>query len=61
MSDGDTIFALSTGKAANLRADVSAIGSIAAVVMAHAVARAIVQAESLPEHQIPSHRDYIRS
>ncbi len=60
MSDGDTIFGLSTGKAGNVKADVSAIGSIAAVVMAHAVARAVVQAESLPEYQIPAHRDYMR-
>ena len=60
MSDGDTIFALSTGKAANIRADVSALGAIAAVVMAHAVARAVMAAESLPEHNLPAHRDYAR-
>jgi L-aminopeptidase/D-esterase-like protein len=60
MSDGDTIFALSTGKASPIRADVSAIGAIAATVMAHAVARAVVQAESLTEHQLPAHRDYVK-
>ena len=60
MSDGDTIFALSTGKASSVRADVSAIGAIAATVMAHAVARAVVQAESLTEHQLPAHRDYVK-
>jgi L-aminopeptidase/D-esterase-like protein len=60
MSDGDTIFALSTGKASAIRADVSAIGAIAATVMAHAVARAVVQAESLTEHQLPAHRDYVK-
>ena len=60
MSDGDTIFALSTGKASPVRADVSAIGAIAATVMAHAVARAVVQAESLTEHQLPAHRDYVK-
>jgi L-aminopeptidase/D-esterase-like protein len=60
MSDGDTIFALSTGKASSVRADVSAIGAIAATVMAHAVARAVVQAESLVEHHLPAHRDYVK-
>jgi L-aminopeptidase/D-esterase-like protein len=60
MSDGDTIFALSTGKAPSVRADISAIGAIAATVMAHAVARAVVQAESLTEHQLPAHRDYVK-
>ncbi|TKT74568.1 P1 family peptidase [Aquamicrobium sp. LC103] len=57
MSDGDTIFALSTGKA-SVEADVSAIGAIAALVIAQAVARAVIQAESLPEYEIPAHRDY---
>jgi L-aminopeptidase/D-esterase-like protein len=60
MSDGDAVFALSTGKASRVRADVSAVGAIAAVVMQHAVARAILQAESLPEHQLPAHRDYVK-
>lgn len=60
MSDGDTIFALSTGKASLVRADVSATGAIAATVMAQAVARAVVQAESLTEHQLPAHRDYVK-
>jgi hypothetical protein len=60
MSDGDTIFALSTGKASSVCADVSAIGAIAATVMAQAVARAVVQAESLTEHQLPAHGDYVK-
>ncbi|MBM6584145.1 P1 family peptidase [Microvirga sp. BT689] len=60
MSDGDTIFALSTGKASSVRADVSAIGAIAATLMAQAVARAVVEAESLTEHQLPAHRDYVK-
>ena len=60
MSDGDTTFALSTGKASSVRADVSAIGAIAATVMAHALARAVVQAESLTEHQLPAHRDFVK-
>jgi len=28
-------------------------------VMAHAVARAVVQAESLPDLNLPAHRDYV--
>jgi L-aminopeptidase/D-esterase-like protein len=60
ISDGDTIFALSSGKASSVRADVSAIGAIAATVMAHAVPRAVVQAESLTEYQLPAHRDYVK-
>jgi L-aminopeptidase/D-esterase-like protein len=59
MFDGDTIFALSTGKAAGVAADVTVIGTIAATVMAHAVARAIMQAQSLPEHDLPAWRDYV--
>ncbi len=58
MYDGDTIFALSTGKAADVVADVTAVGTIAAMVMAHAVARAIMQAQSLPEFDLPAWRDY---
>lgn len=58
MFDGDTIFALSTGKAVDVSADVTVIGTIAAMVMAHAVARAIMSAESLPEHDLPAWRDY---
>lgn len=55
MWDGDTIFALSTGKAEGVTSDVTAIGAIAAHVMAHAVARAIVNADSLPN--FPAYRD----
>lgn len=36
------------------------IGAIDATVMAQAVARAVVQAESLTEHQLPAHRDYVK-
>jgi len=59
MWDGDTIFALSTGKATGVEADVTAIGAIAATVMAQAVARAVVHAESLPDLNLPAHRDYV--
>ncbi|MBV2143723.1 P1 family peptidase [Falsochrobactrum sp. TDYN1] len=58
MWDGDTIFALSTGKATGVRADVTAIGAIAATVMAHAVARAVIKAQSLPDFDLPAHCDY---
>lgn len=56
--DGDTIFALSTGKAHDNRADVTTIGAIAATVMAHAVARAVIHAESLPAFNLPACRDF---
>lgn len=58
MWDGDTIFALSTGRAEGIKADVTAIGAIAATVMAHAVARAIIEAQSLPQFNLPAHCDY---
>jgi L-aminopeptidase/D-esterase-like protein len=58
MSDGDTIFSISTGMT-NAKADVSAIGSIAAVVMARAIVRAVMQAVSLPELGLPAYRDYV--
>jgi len=58
MSDGDTIFSMSTGTA-NVRADVSAIGAIAAVVMSRAIVRAVMQATSLPEFGLPAFRDYV--
>lgn len=58
MYDGDTIFALSTGKVGAAAADVTVIGTIAAEVMAHAVARAVIHAESLPQFGLPAWRDY---
>ncbi|QHS52410.1 P1 family peptidase [Edaphobacter sp. 12200R-103] len=59
MGDGDTIFAMSTGTA-DVKADVSAIGAIAATVMSRAVVRAAMQATSLPEFNLPAYRDYVR-
>jgi L-aminopeptidase/D-esterase-like protein len=58
MADGDTIFAMSTGIAKE-RADLSAIGAIAATVMAHAIVRAAMLATGLPEHGLPAYRDYV--
>ena len=57
MFDGDTIFALSTGTS-DVKADTSAIGAIAAMVMEQAVLRAITYAASLPELGLPAYRDY---
>ncbi len=57
MADGDTIFALSTGTA-KVAADVTAIGAIAATVMARAIVRAVMQATSLPDLNLPGYRDY---
>ena len=57
MADGDTIFALSTGLA-ETPADLSAIGAIAAAVMARAVVRAALQATSIPALGLVASRDY---
>jgi L-aminopeptidase/D-esterase-like protein len=58
--DGDTVFALSTGTA-EVEAEESAIGAIAAVVMARAIARAAMQATSLPALGLPAWRDYVKA
>jgi len=55
MFDGDTIFALSTAKRQRKAVDVSAVGAVAAQVVAKAVVRAVEQAETL--HGIPAARD----
>jgi L-aminopeptidase/D-esterase-like protein len=52
MSDGDTVFALSIG---NKTGDLTALGTIAAEVMAHAIVRAVQQAKTLAG--IPAVRD----
>jgi L-aminopeptidase/D-esterase-like protein len=57
MADGDTIFALSTGTA-KVKADVTAIGAIAATVMSRAIVRAAMQATGLPDLNLPAWRDY---
>jgi L-aminopeptidase/D-esterase-like protein len=56
MSDGDTIFAMSTGTA-KTKAHASAIGAIAATVLSRAIVRAVMQAKSLPG--LPSYREYV--
>jgi L-aminopeptidase/D-esterase-like protein len=57
MFDGDTVFALATGKPPKKGsgADLSVVGAIAAEVLAQAVVRAVLQAESL--HGLPAAQD----
>lgn len=57
MSDGDTIFAMSTGLS-KIKADLTAVGAIAATVMSRAIVRAVMSATSLPALGIPACRDY---
>lgn len=57
MGDGDTIFALSTSTS-ETKCDVTAIGAIAAMVMARAIVRAAMMASSIPELGIVAYRDY---
>jgi len=57
MGDGDTIFSMSTGTS-DATVDVSAIGAIAATVMARAIVRAAMQATSVPELGLVAYRDY---
>jgi L-aminopeptidase/D-esterase-like protein len=54
MGDGDTIFALATGRIDN--SDVSRIGALAADVMAEAIVRAVRAAEGIPGY--PAARDF---
>jgi L-aminopeptidase/D-esterase-like protein len=53
-SDGDALFALSIGDA---RADLPALGAVAARVVSHAIVRAVTTALSLPG--LPSARDLL--
>ncbi|MFZ5450695.1 MAG: P1 family peptidase [Thermodesulfobacteriota bacterium] len=55
MVDGDTVFALATGKRPQARADLTALGAVAASVLAEAVVRAVRQATSLTG--VPARRD----
>jgi len=57
MADGDTIFAMSTGLS-KVAADVTAIGAIAATVMARGIVRACFAASSIPGLNLPACRDY---
>jgi len=52
MFDGDTVFALATGKSSKNPEDVSVIGAVAAEVMAQAIVRAARNATGL--HGVPA-------
>lgn len=54
MADGDTVFAVATGRARSAH-DASLVGAIAAEVMSRAINRAVLKASGLPD--LPSHRD----
>lgn len=56
MGDGDTIFALATGKS-NLPGNITMIGAIAAQVMAEAIVSAVQHARSLAEVEVPALSD----
>lgn len=47
MFDGDTVFALATGRKANVEIELSVVGTVAAAVLAEAVVRAVQQATGL--------------
>jgi L-aminopeptidase/D-esterase-like protein len=55
MLDGDVVFTLATGRRAGVPADLTALGAVAAVVVAEAVVRAVRQATSLAG--VPAMRD----
>jgi L-aminopeptidase/D-esterase-like protein len=55
MNDGDTVFALATGRRTGLEPNVSVIGAVAAAVLAEAVLRAVRQATALAG--LPAARD----
>jgi L-aminopeptidase/D-esterase-like protein len=55
MLDGDTVFALATGRRTEVSVDVSAVGAVAASALAEAVVRAVQQATSLAG--VPAARD----
>lgn len=55
MFDGDTVFALSCG---DIPGEVNAVGAVAVEVVAEAVKRAVLAAESVPG--IPASRDIVK-
>jgi L-aminopeptidase/D-esterase-like protein len=57
MLDGDTVFALATGRRGMGTGNVTAIGAVAASVLAEAVVRAVRQASSLAG--IPAAQDLV--
>ncbi|MFQ5611693.1 MAG: P1 family peptidase [Anaerolineae bacterium] len=55
MFDGDTVFALATGRKTESKVDVSVIGTVAAAALAEAVVRAVRRATGLAD--VPAHRE----
>jgi L-aminopeptidase/D-esterase-like protein len=54
--DGDTLFALATGRAGAVN-ELSGLGAVAAELMSRAIRRAVRAAESLPAYGLPAVRD----
>lgn len=54
--DGDTLFALATGRAGRVE-DLSGLGTVAAELTARAIRRAVRAAEGLPAYGLPAVRD----
>jgi L-aminopeptidase/D-esterase-like protein len=55
--DGDTLFALATGRAGPV-AELSGLGAVAAELTARAIRRAVRAAEGLPAYGLPAVRDF---
>ena len=56
VNDGDTLFALATGKS-SAHVDLNLIGTLAAEVVARAIRNAVLAAVGLPAYQLPAARD----
>lgn len=54
-ADGDSVYAMSVG---DIKADVNVIGTLASTVMAEAIKRAIIEAQSM--YGYPASRDFIK-
>jgi L-aminopeptidase/D-esterase-like protein len=57
LSDGDTLFAMSTGTS-NVTPNLSAVGALAAEAVSEAILRAVMKAKSVPG--FPSYTDIPR-
>jgi L-aminopeptidase/D-esterase-like protein len=56
LHDGDTLFALATGRPGGAAPDLSTLGALGAEVVARAIRNAVWHAEPLPGHDLPSMR-----
>jgi L-aminopeptidase/D-esterase-like protein len=61
VNDGDTLFALATGRAAATSADLNLLGTLAAETVARAIRNAIWAAAPLPDFGLPAARDLERA